>query len=362
MSAIEFPGLWGLSFNIDREAFVISNIPIYWYGIIISIAFLTSILLALKQSKNFGFEQETIIDLALFITPAAIIGARLYYVAFSWDEFKDQPINILNTRTGGLAIYGGILGSIIVAYFFARKRKINILNLLDFGIPYVALGQAIGRWGNFVNQEAYGINTTLPWGMISESIRQDLLRNMERLSRQGITVDPNLPVHPTFLYESIWDLLIFFLLLWTRKRKRYNGEIFYQYMLLYGLGRFFIEGLRTDSLMIGTLRASQVLAFLFVMVFGIMLLTVRKKVVDSNEEVVIGSSPYGEVLKRLQQEDGADNTSADNIDSENVDTESSDAEISDVDSSSTDSIDTETNETSGNEVKNPIKPEEGSAD
>jgi phosphatidylglycerol:prolipoprotein diacylglycerol transferase len=306
MTTVEFPGLRGLHFIINRVAFEVGGIPIYWYGIIISMAFLLAILLALRDSKKFGFEPDTIIDLALFVTPAAIICARLYYVAFSWDEFKDQPINILNTRTGGLAIYGGILGAIIVAYIFSRVRKINILSLLDFGIPYVALGQSIGRWGNFVNQEAFGTNTTLPWGMTSDVVKQELLRNMDKLGRQGITVDPNIPVHPTFLYESIWDISVFLLLIWYRKRKKLNGEVFFLYMVLYGAGRFFIEALRTDSLMIGNLRVSQVLAFVFVVVFGILLIVRRKKVVESAESVEIGASSYGAVLKKMQDGKNAD--------------------------------------------------------
>lgn len=327
MSTIEFPGLWGWSIDVNTVAFTVYNVPIYWYGIIIALAFLSAIFFALRDSQKFGFEQETIIDLALVIIPAAIIGARLYYVAFSWEEFKDNPISILNTRTGGLAIYGGIVGALLAAYVFSRVKKINVLDLFDFAIPYLALGQAIGRWGNFINQEAYGINTSLPWGMTSDSIKQDLLRNMQKLSSQGITVDPNIPVHPTFLYESLWDFLVFFLLFWGRKRRKFSGEIFYLYMMLYGTGRFFIEGLRTDSLMIGTLRASQLLAFVFVAVFGILFVSGRRKSIESEENTEVSSSPYGVVLKKLEQDyvEGNDTQSHVLLDNE-IDKDESDKE------------------------------------
>jgi phosphatidylglycerol:prolipoprotein diacylglycerol transferase len=178
------------------------------------------------------------------------------------------------------------------------------------------LGQSIGRWGNFVNQEAFGTNTTLPWGMTSDVVKQELLRNMDKLGRQGITVDPNIPVHPTFLYESIWDISVFLLLIWYRKRKKLNGEVFFLYMVLYGAGRFFIEALRTDSLMIGNLRVSQVLAFVFVVVFGILLIVRRKKVVESAESAEIGASSYGAVLKKMQDGENEDNQGIDEDDTD----------------------------------------------
>lgn len=283
MDTIEFPGLWGLKFNISREAFRIGTIPIFWYGIIIAFGFLLAILLAMRSCRKFGFVPDNIIDLVLYAAPVAIITARLYYVIFSWGSFKDNPVDIFNTRKGGLAIYGAVIGAIVVAYIFTKKKKINTLQLFDFASPYLILAQAIGRWGNFVNQEAYGTHTNLPWGMTGSDIE-------------------NGPVHPTFLYESLWNLAIFFFLIWYRKRKKVQGEVFLLYMILYGFGRFFIEGLRTDSLMLGNIRISQFLAALFVISLSILFYLRRKK---ASEEPIteLGTSSYGAILKSIKEEE-----------------------------------------------------------
>ena len=283
MGTIEFPGL-GLKFYISREAFRVFGIPIYWYGIIIAFGFLLAVLLGMRSSKKFGIDPDTIIDLVLFAAPVAIVTSRLYYVIFSWEDFKDNLWDIFNTRKGGLAIYGAIIGAIVVAYIFAKKRKIGVLNLFDFGAPYLILAQGIGRWGNFVNQEAYGTTTNLPWGMT------------------GSDIGPN-PVHPTFLYESLWDFAVFFFLIWYRKRKKVDGEVFFLYMILYGFGRFWIEGLRTDSLMLGNIRICQFLAALFVIVMSIILFIRRKKYLDASETVEIGTSNYASVLKKIKEEE-----------------------------------------------------------
>ncbi|EQB22004.1 MULTISPECIES: prolipoprotein diacylglyceryl transferase [Dehalobacter] len=246
---ITFPGL-GLSFTINPIAFSIFGMGIHWYGIIIGTGFLLAFLLANKDSNTFGIKQNDVNDFLLVVTPLAIIGARLYYVVFEWSYYKNNLLEVFNIHHGGLAIYGGILTAVLTAYVFTKKRKINTLKFFDFFIPYVALGQAIGRWGNFVNQEAHGVETTLPWRMeIFDPAK------MQRVA-----------VHPTFLYESLWNLGLFFFLLWFRKKNKYEGEVFMLYLALYGLARFFIEGMRTDSLYIGTLRVSQMLAGLFFIV------------------------------------------------------------------------------------------------
>ncbi len=300
MDIVQFPGLWGLEIPVKREAFEILGLPIYWYGIIIAFAFLVAVLLGIRDSRKFDLEPDNIIDLFIVAAPVAIIGARLYYVIFSWGDFKNNPIDIFNIRIGGLAIYGGIIGAIISAAIFARVKKIEVFKLFDFGAPYLVLGQAIGRWGNFVNREAFGTNTTLPWGMTSSSIQSELAR----LKMEGMSVNPDLPVHPTFLYESLWDLAVFFILIWYRKRKKINGEVFFLYMVLYGIGRFFIEGIRLDSLYIGNLRVSQMLAFLFVILFGMLFILRRMKAAKMHEEVVeTGSSKYGQILKKMQEEE-----------------------------------------------------------
>lgn len=269
VSPIRFPGM-GLEFNINPIAFSIFGKDVYWYGIIISVAFLVCIILAQRDARKFDINPEYIIDLVLFVIPAAIIGARLYYVLFKWKEYVSSPADILAIWKGGLAIYGAILASIVVAYLFAKHKKMDIYKLFDFLIPYLALGQAIGRWGNFVNQEAYGVQTTLPWRMEITS-----LDNLSRIS-----------VHPTFLYEFVWNLGLFIFLIWYRKKeRRLPGEVFFLYMVLYGLGRFWIEGLRTDSLMMGPLRISQVLAGIFVVLFSTIII-VRKKWILSQEGVL----------------------------------------------------------------------------
>jgi len=250
----------------------------------------------------------------LWFTPASIIGARLYYVIFSWDEFKDNLIDILNTRKGGLAIYGGVIAALITVFIFAKVKKINAFELLDFGIVYVPLAQAIGRWGNFVNQEAFGKNTDLPWGMTGNLIRKQLQISADKLSKMGIIVDPSKPVHPTFLYESLWNVGVFLLLLFFRKRKKVDGEVLLLYGILYGLGRAWIEGLRTDSLMIGNLRISQFLSIIIVIVFSVVLYIKRKKYILSIEETPqIGLSQYGKILKTIQEEEAINSKTSDSL-------------------------------------------------
>lgn len=304
MDIVEFPGLWGLKVTVSRVAFQLFGISINWYGIIIAFSFLAAVLLAMRDSKKFELEPDNIIDLVLFSIPVAIISARLFYVLFTWENFKDNLIEIFNIRNGGLAIYGGVLGGILVLYFFAKRKKIGLWKLLDFCIVYVPLAQAIGRWGNFINQEAFGTNTSLPWGMTSQTIKRYLTNNIINLQSQGINVDPNLPVHPAFLYESLWNVGMFFLLLWYRKRKKLEGEVFFMYMILYGFARFWIEGIRTDSLMIGSLRISQVLAGVFVVAFATLLLLRRRKYFNQNiENSEVVESKYGKILESIREEE-----------------------------------------------------------
>jgi phosphatidylglycerol:prolipoprotein diacylglycerol transferase len=302
MNVVEFPGLWGLKLNIDRVAFEVFGLPIYWYGVIIALAFLAAVLLALRDCKKFGIEPDNILDAVLFAAPAAIICARLYYVAFSWDQFSENPIDIINTRKGGLAIYGGVIGALVTAYIYAKVKKIGFLKLFDFSVPFIVLGQGIGRWGNFVNQEAFGSATTLPWRMTSETIREYL----STVDVSATDMVSNVGVHPTFLYESLVDFAIFFFLIWYRHRKKADGEVFFLYMILYGIGRACIEGLRTDSLMlgIGEIRVSQLLAALFALAFIPLFVLVRRKqsAAIEEEEVEIGSSSYGSVLTKLKED------------------------------------------------------------
>lgn len=278
VSVVKFPKL-GLEFTIDKVAFSIFGIPVFWYGIIISIGFFLAVVLGMKNSKRFGINPDDIIDLVLWAAPAAIIGARLYYIIFNWSEFNGDLGRMINIRTGGLAIYGGLIGGVAAGYIFARIKKINFLKLLDLAAPYFVMAQAIGRWGNFVNQEAFGGNTDLPWGMHSEAIQ----RYLEDLGTPD--VNPDMPVHPAFLYESLWNFGVFFFLIWYRKRYKVRGELFFLYMVLYGIGRAWIEGLRTDSLYIGTFRVSQLLSIAFAVVFGVVIVLRRR--MHSGDELVV---------------------------------------------------------------------------
>ena len=238
-------------------AFSVFGLEIRWYGLLIALAVLIGTVLALKEAKRKGVKEETLIDMLLFAVPAAIIGARAYYVIFTWDYYSKNPSQILNIRGGGLAIHGVIIAGALVAIIFAKVRKESFWNLADIVAPSLILGQAIGRWGNFTNQEAHGGPTDLPWGIIVDGVK----------------------VHPTFLYESIWNLIVFAFLLWYRRKKAtVEGEIFILYLMLYSVGRFFIEGMRTDSLMLGPFRVAQLISLTIITAGGAYLFWKKKKI------------------------------------------------------------------------------------
>ncbi len=257
---VSFPGL-GITMNINSIAFSIFGIDVYWYGIIIALGIALCVTLGMKHCKANKFSQDLIADLILAALPTAIIGARLYYVFCEWDYYKVDFRRIIDTRSGGLAIYGGVIGAFLAVFVMCKIRKIPMAACLDFAIPYFPLGQAIGRWGNFFNQEAFGTTTTLPWGMTSDKVVSYLVSNCPEL-------DSTMPVHPTFLYESLFNIALFFVLLQVRKKSKHDWETVCGYFIGYGLARFLIEGLRTDSLYIGTtgIRTSQILSLILVVV------------------------------------------------------------------------------------------------
>lgn len=251
---ISFPGL-GLSFNPSRVAFSIGSKPIYWYGIIIAAGFLLAVYYAMRRADQFGLTQDNIIDMLICAVPLAIIGARAYYCLFSWNLYKDDPIRVLYIWEGGLAIYGGVIGAVIGLFLYTKVKKVKTSALLDIGGLGLLIGQSIGRWGNFMNREAFGAQT-------------DSFLRMGLTDANGATIY----VHPTFLYESVWNAIGLLLLHFYSKRRKFDGQIFLMYLGWYGLGRMFIEGLRTDSLYVGAsnLRVSQLLAgicFLAVVIF-----------------------------------------------------------------------------------------------
>ena len=225
MEILRFPGL-GWELPISRVALSIGNLDIYWYGVIIAVGFGLGLWVYLSHNRTCGIHPDEGLDVILWAMVGAIVGARAYYVAFQWDNYKDNLKEIFNLRGGGLAIYGGIIGALIVAFIVCRIKKLPMLPVADAAFPGVMLGQAIGRWGNFFNMEAFGTNTTLPWGMTSDTISAYLSRHQAALAAQGIMVDPTLPVHPTFLYESLWNLIgVAILLLWLFPRRSYDGQI-----------------------------------------------------------------------------------------------------------------------------------------
>ncbi len=285
MNTVEFPGL-GLTFHLNRVAFQIGDISVTWYGILITLGILLAMVFAMTQCKKFGIIPDKLIDVTLGGVIGGIVGARLYYVAFSWDTFKDDLSSIFKTWEGGMAIYGGLIGAILVGALIVKLRKMRLLPVLDLACMGFLIGQAIGRWGNFVNVEAFGSNTSLPWGMTGERITSYLSNsaNVETLNKLGVTVDALAPVHPCFLYESLWCALGFLLLFLYSKHRKFDGELFLMYTAWYGLGRGVIEGLRTDSLLLGSIRISQLLAFILVIAAVIIWLVVRSKIKRAHDE------------------------------------------------------------------------------
>lgn len=237
----------------DPVAFRLGPLAVRWYGIVIGAALALGTFLSLREARRQGVEEDFMLDLYLRVIPAAIIGGRLYYVIFTWDYYRNNLLQIFAIRSGGMAIHGAILGGLLVGYIFAKRRKQSLWQLLDIVAPYLILGQAIGRWGNFFNQEAHG-------GVVSEefiSIFPGFIKKQMNINGQYY--------HPAFLYESIWDFLVFLLLISIRRKPfLHKGDLFLLYIIFYSIGRFFIEGIRTDSLMLGPVRVAQLLSILLI--------------------------------------------------------------------------------------------------
>lgn len=263
---VSFPGIGISEFTINRVAFHLFGMPIYWYGVIIAAGMLAAILYVHKRARAFGLDIDRVYDVVIGAVAGGVVGARLYYVIFTWEQYRGNLMDILKVRDGGLAIYGGVIGGFVVGYLMCQWRKVRFLPMADLAVGGVILAQGIGRWGNFVNVEAFGSNTTLPWGMASPSITQYLALHQAELAAQGVTVDPFMPVHPTFFYESVWCILGFIVIMLYTGRRRFDGELTLIYGAWYGMGRAVIEGLRTDSLMLGNIRVSQALAILLVVI------------------------------------------------------------------------------------------------
>lgn len=223
---------------MDRVAFTIFGLDIMWYGILIACGILMAILVSSKEARRLDYQEGQVTDICLFAIPLGIVGARLYYVVFNWSQYAGDLREIINIRGGGLAIHGGILAGILTVWVFTRIKKLEFFRTADILVLGLPMAQAIGRWGNFINGEAHGGPTNLPWAILVEGQR----------------------VHPTFLYESVWDWMIFVYIFMIRKNKKYEGQLLVDYIFLYSLGRFFIEGLRTDSLMLGPIKMAQLIS------------------------------------------------------------------------------------------------------
>lgn len=258
---VQFPEL-GISVEVNPVALQFGDFKIYWYGIIIGIGFLLAVLYGFASCKKMNINKDHLFDAIIGGLIGGIVGARLYYVLFyPGDKYLQDPLKIFDIKEGGLGIYGGIIGALLVGGLIAKWRKMNVFAVLDVASLGFLIGQGVGRWGNFVNQEAFGTQTDLPWGMVSENTN-------------------GVPVHPCFFYESMWLLLGFVLLhVFSRKFRRYDGQVFLLYLFWSGAGRFWIEGLRTDSLIIPGLglRVSQVLAAVMVAASIVLLIVFRRR-------------------------------------------------------------------------------------
>ena len=269
---ISFPNLGIYLENVGKSIDVF-GFEIAFYGMIIGLGIMAGIFMAAHEAKRTGQNPEIYYDLAMYAIITSITGARLYYVIFSWEHYKDDLLSIFNIRQGGLAIYGAVIAAIITVLVFSKVKKLSFRQLCDTACLGLILGQIIGRWGNFFNREAFGEYTDslfamrLPYDAVrSSDVTALMLEHLKKID--GIAY---IQVHPTFLYESLWNLGVLLILLWWRKHKKFEGEIFLLYLLGYGVGRFWIEGLRTDQLLLSGvgLPASQVLAAVLVIVSAI---------------------------------------------------------------------------------------------
>ena len=236
-------------------AFSIFGIDIMWYGILIAAAMVLAVIITYKRAPIHHISSEKILDYVLVCIPLGVIGARAYYVIFDWSNYAGDFYKIINIRGGGLAIHGGLILGFLTAYILCRLWDIKPMNLLDLAAPSIAIAQSIGRWGNYFNSEAHGGPTDLPW---------------------AISVEGQM-VHPTFLYESIWCFLLFLVLLFIDSNRKFEGQTFLAYGILYSLERFFVEALRTDSLMLGPFRQAQLLSAAVFVIFVVMYIIMRRK-------------------------------------------------------------------------------------
>ena len=282
---VQFPGL-GLSFHLNRVAFTIGGVSIYWYGVCIAVGLCLALVFAFRHSLEFGVDPDSMVDVILIGVVLGIISARAYYVAMA--PFKYESIwEMIAIRDGGLAIYGGIIGACIAVVIYSRKKKQNFSLLMDTASMSIVFGQIMGRWGNFFNREAFGdyTNNLFAMQLPVSAVRANEIT--QKMWDHVVTVNgvEYIQVHPTFLYESLWNVGVLLFLFWFRKRKKFNGEVFLMYLIGYGLGRIWIEGLRTDQLLLPVvgLPVSQLLSGCLVVGCTILVVWKRKKLSSGGE-------------------------------------------------------------------------------
>ena len=283
---INFPNL-GIYLDHVGKNISIFGFSIAYYGIVIVTGMMIAIWIAQREAKRTGQNPEQYLDLAMIGIAAGILGARIYYVIFAWDYYKDDLLSIFNIRQGGLAIYGGIIGACIAVVIYSRKKKQNFSLLMDTASMSIVFGQIMGRWGNFFNREAFGdyTNNLFAMQLPVSAVRANEIT--QKMWDHVVTVNgvEYIQVHPTFLYESLWNVGVLLFLFWFRKRKKFNGEVFLMYLIGYGLGRIWIEGLRTDQLLLPVvgLPVSQLLSGCLVVGCTILVVWKRKKLSSGGE-------------------------------------------------------------------------------
>ena len=283
---INFPNL-GIYLDHVGKSISIFGFSIAYYGIVIVTGMMIAIWIAQREAKRTGQNPEQYLDLAMIGIAAGILGARIYYVIFAWDYYKDDLLSIFNIRQGGLAIYGGIIGACIAVVIYSRKKKQNFSLLMDTASMSIVFGQIMGRWGNFFNREAFGdyTNNLFAMRLPVSAVRANEIT--QKMWDHVVTVNgvEYIQVHPTFLYESLWNVGVLLFLFWFRKRKKFNGEVFLMYLIGYGLGRIWIEGLRTDQLLLPVveLPVSQLLSGCLVVGCTILVVWKRKKLSSGGE-------------------------------------------------------------------------------
>ena len=283
---INFPNL-GIYLDHVGKNISIFGFSIAYYGIVIVTGMMIAIWIAQREAKRTGQNPEQYLDLAMIGIAAGILGARIYYVIFAWDYYKDDLLSIFNIRQGGLAIYGGIIGACIAVVIYSRKKKQNFGLLMDTASMSIVFGQIMGRWGNFFNREAFGDYTNNLFAMQLPVSAVRATEITQKMWDHVVTVNgvEYIQVHPTFLYESLWNVSVLLFLFWFRKRKKFNGEVFLMYLIGYGLGRIWIEGLRTDQLLLPVvgLPVSQLLSGCLVVGCTILVVWKRKKLSSGGE-------------------------------------------------------------------------------